>query len=147
MTTGGLVSTCSGSNMSTVGTLQQQQHNAVIGVAGSNHSIGPPPPQQPAPVTQPQHIQQPIIRHKVRNSRLYVIKKLLLMNENHSNYVCLSQVHSTSTVQPLATTPPTSSSSSVSATSGSQQFQRLKVEDALSYLDQVKFKFSDQPQV
>lgn len=31
--------------------------------------------------------------------------------------------------------------------SGSQQFQRLKVEDALSYLDQVKYKFSDQPQV
>lgn len=28
-----------------------------------------------------------------------------------------------------------------------QQFQRLKVEDALSYLDQVKFKFNDQPQV
>lgn len=27
------------------------------------------------------------------------------------------------------------------------QFQRLKVEDALSYLDQVKFKFSNQPQV
>jgi len=31
--------------------------------------------------------------------------------------------------------------------SGSHQFQRLKVEDALSYLDQVKYKFSDQPQV
>lgn len=29
----------------------------------------------------------------------------------------------------------------------SQQFQRLKVEDALSYLDQVKYKFSTQPQV
>lgn len=28
-----------------------------------------------------------------------------------------------------------------------QQFQRLKVEDALSYLDQVKYKFNDQPQV
>ena len=28
-----------------------------------------------------------------------------------------------------------------------QQFQRLKVEDALSYLDQVKFKFNNQPQV
>ena len=30
---------------------------------------------------------------------------------------------------------------------GSAQFQRLKVEDALSYLDQVKFMFSGQPQV
>ncbi|KAI1292628.1 Paired amphipathic helix protein Sin3a [Halotydeus destructor] len=28
-----------------------------------------------------------------------------------------------------------------------QQFQRLKVEDALSYLDQVKFRFNNQPQV
>lgn len=27
------------------------------------------------------------------------------------------------------------------------QFQRLKVEDALSYLDQVKYKFNTQPQV
>ena len=30
---------------------------------------------------------------------------------------------------------------------GNAQFQRLKVEDALSYLDQVKFKFGNQPQV
>ncbi|XP_041988654.1 paired amphipathic helix protein Sin3a isoform X2 [Aricia agestis] len=30
---------------------------------------------------------------------------------------------------------------------GGAQFQRLKVEDALSYLDQVKFKFNAQPQV
>ncbi len=40
-------------------------------------------------------------------------------------------------------------SSVVSSTGspGSQQFQRLKVEDALSYLDQVKYKFCSQPQV
>ena len=30
---------------------------------------------------------------------------------------------------------------------GAQQFQRLKVEDALSYLDQVKYKFGKHPQV
>ncbi|CAO1419976.1 unnamed protein product [Diamesa tonsa] len=30
---------------------------------------------------------------------------------------------------------------------GQNQFQRLKVEDALSYLDQVKYKFGNQPQV
>lgn len=47
-------------------------------------------------------------------------------------------------VTPLASTPP---GSSLGGGSGSQQFQRLKVEDALSYLDQVKYKFSDQPQV
>ena len=28
-----------------------------------------------------------------------------------------------------------------------QQFQRLKVEDALSYLDQVKLQFGNQPHV
>ena len=33
------------------------------------------------------------------------------------------------------------------SSSGSAQFQRLKVEDALSYLDQVKYKFGNQPQV
>lgn len=32
-------------------------------------------------------------------------------------------------------------------TTGQEKFQRLKVEDALSYLDQVKFKFGNQPQV
>lgn len=30
---------------------------------------------------------------------------------------------------------------------GQDKFQRLKVEDALSYLDQVKYKFGNQPQV
>ncbi|TGZ43780.1 Paired amphipathic helix protein Sin3a, partial [Temnothorax longispinosus] len=53
------------------------------------------------------------------------------------------KVHSSS-VTPLASTPP---GSNLGGGSGSQQFQRLKVEDALSYLDQVKYKFSDQPQV
>lgn len=32
-------------------------------------------------------------------------------------------------------------------TAGQEKFQRLKVEDALSYLDQVKYKFGNQPQV
>uniref|UniRef100_A0AAQ6AF94 Paired amphipathic helix protein Sin3a n=1 Tax=Amphiprion ocellaris TaxID=80972 RepID=A0AAQ6AF94_AMPOC len=35
----------------------------------------------------------------------------------------------------------------MSSTQGQQQFQRLKVEDALSYLDQVKLQFGNQPQV
>ncbi|KAJ8675395.1 hypothetical protein QAD02_011181 [Eretmocerus hayati] len=43
-----------------------------------------------------------------------------------------------------APTPPITN---LSSTTSSQSFQRLKVEDALSYLDQVKYKFSDQPQV
>jgi len=44
----------------------------------------------------------------------------------------------------MASTPP---GPNLGGGSGSQQFQRLKVEDALSYLDQVKYKFNDQPQV
>ena len=39
------------------------------------------------------------------------------------------------------------SGSSSSASVASSQFQRLKVEDALSYLDQVKLQFGNQPQV
>ncbi|KAJ0056818.1 hypothetical protein NL108_018215, partial [Boleophthalmus pectinirostris] len=35
----------------------------------------------------------------------------------------------------------------LASTQGQQQFQRLKVEDALSYLDQVKLQFGNQPQV
>lgn len=42
-------------------------------------------------------------------------------------------------------TPPVSSN--VTTAQQQQQIQRLKVEDALSYLDMVKFKFGDQPQV
>ena len=38
-------------------------------------------------------------------------------------------------------------SSGSSASAASSQFQRLKVEDALSYLDQVKLQFGNQPQV
>ncbi|KAJ1527236.1 hypothetical protein ONE63_008762 [Megalurothrips usitatus] len=47
-----------------------------------------------------------------------------------------------------ATTPPTVSVQTQPPSQQSQQqFQKLKVEDALSYLDQVKFKFGNQPQV
>ncbi|XP_044596895.1 paired amphipathic helix protein Sin3a-like isoform X2 [Cotesia glomerata] len=53
------------------------------------------------------------------------------------------KVHSTSGA-PLPPTPP---GGGVGGGSQQQAFQRLKVEDALSYLDQVKYKFSDQPQV
>ncbi|XP_031783367.1 paired amphipathic helix protein Sin3a isoform X2 [Nasonia vitripennis] len=49
-----------------------------------------------------------------------------------------------STIRHNAPTPP---APNLSGGTSSSQFQRLKVEDALSYLDQVKYKFSDQPQV
>ncbi|XP_058806955.1 paired amphipathic helix protein Sin3a isoform X2 [Phymastichus coffea] len=54
-----------------------------------------------------------------------------------------SHTQTASAIRPRVPTPPSGSISSSSASS----FQRLKVEDALSYLDQVKYKFSDQPQV
>lgn len=56
--------------------------------------------------------------------------------------IVITQAH-TGNVTPLASTPPGSNQGG----GGGSQFQRLKVEDALSYLDQVKYKFSDQPQV
>ncbi|XP_070619725.1 paired amphipathic helix protein Sin3a isoform X2 [Erythrolamprus reginae] len=50
----------------------------------------------------------------------------------HGSQVVQSHAH------PTPPTPPVQ---------GQQQFQRLKVEDALSYLDQVKLQFGSQPQV
>ncbi|XP_067327362.1 paired amphipathic helix protein Sin3a isoform X2 [Anolis sagrei] len=50
----------------------------------------------------------------------------------HGNQVVQSHAHSTPPAAPVQ---------------GQQQFQRLKVEDALSYLDQVKLQFGSQPQV
>ncbi len=40
-----------------------------------------------------------------------------------------------------------SQSSGGASSTATSQFQRLKVEDALSYLDQVKLQFGNQPQV
>ncbi|KAF7701781.1 hypothetical protein HF521_001064 [Silurus meridionalis] len=61
-----------------------------------------------------------------------------------------SSHHHSATVQPHVPAlvqghshPPNPSASAP----GQQQFQRLKVEDALSYLDQVKLQFGNQPQV
>lgn len=45
------------------------------------------------------------------------------------------------------TSPIVGSPGSVVSGSVGAQFQRLKVEDALSYLDKVKYKFNNQPQV
>ena len=51
--------------------------------------------------------------------------------------------------QPAGRTVTTNNIGLAAASPASQppSFQRLKVEDALSYLDQVKFKFGNQPQV
>ena len=47
----------------------------------------------------------------------------------------------------LPPTPAGANNSSSNNNANSSNFQRLKVEDALSYLDQVKFRFGNQPQV
>ena len=60
----------------------------------------------------------------------------------HTNVGTISHNSSQATNLSTINLPTTSSSQQQQ-----QQFQRLKVEDALSYLDQVKFKFNDQPQV
>lgn len=49
--------------------------------------------------------------------------------------------------QPQPTNVQQTMSSITPQTAGQEKFQRLKVEDALSYLDQVKYKFGNQPQV
>lgn len=51
-------------------------------------------------------------------------------------------------IQQVQQQPPTNVQSSIAAQpTGQEKFQRLKVEDALNYLDQVKYKFGNQPQV
>jgi paired amphipathic helix protein Sin3a len=55
-----------------------------------------------------------------------------------------AQAHSNTQVHPIVQT---NSQAHVAAQMQGHQFQKLKVEDALSYLDQVKYKFGNQPQV
>lgn len=54
-----------------------------------------------------------------------------------------------SQIRSKGTSPPTAPSqvTQQQQSPGSSSFQRLKVEDALSYLDLVKYKFGDKPQV
>lgn len=131
---GNLSSTCS-SNVNTGGGL----HSSIP--SSGNHTMAS---QQSTPTSQTQvHSQQPPIRHKVNNIFQKFFQLFYACAIPMNNIFPTLKVHSSS-VAPLSTTPP---SSSLGSGSGSQQFQRLKVEDALSYLDQVKYKFSDQPQV
>lgn len=59
-----------------------------------------------------------------------------------------SQPTNLSTINvPTSTVQQSQTPSAAPPQSSQHQFQRLKVEDALSYLDQVKLKFNDKPQV
>lgn len=58
--------------------------------------------------------------------------------------------NTTSPITPTVGATPASTPTSIpggQSAAGQEKFQRLKVEDALSYLDQVKYKFGNQPQV
>lgn len=58
--------------------------------------------------------------------------------------------NTTSPITPTVGVTPASTPSNIpggQTAAGQEKFQRLKVEDALSYLDQVKYKFGNQPQV
>lgn len=58
--------------------------------------------------------------------------------------------NNTSPITPTVGATPASTPTNIAGgqtAAGQEKFQRLKVEDALSYLDQVKYKFGNQPQV
>lgn len=58
--------------------------------------------------------------------------------------------NTTSPITPAVGTTPANTPANIAGgqtAAGQEKFQRLKVEDALSYLDQVKYKFGNQPQV
>ncbi|XP_053206939.1 paired amphipathic helix protein Sin3a-like isoform X2 [Panonychus citri] len=66
---------------------------------------------------------------------------------NSSGVVCVGTGNSNSVLSGGGTTTTVTPATTHQTPQQQQQFQRLKVEDALSYLDQVKFKFNNQPQV
>jgi hypothetical protein len=63
------------------------------------------------------------------------------------NLSALGNISSASIVGGNPATPAGGNGNVGNGPQGNAQFQRLKVEDALSYLDQVKYKFGNQPQV
>jgi paired amphipathic helix protein Sin3a len=63
------------------------------------------------------------------------------------NLAAVGNVSSASIVGGTPATPAGGNGNVGNGPQGNAQFQRLKVEDALSYLDQVKYKFGNQPQV
>ncbi|KAH9420995.1 Paired amphipathic helix protein Sin3a [Dermatophagoides pteronyssinus] len=79
------------------------------------------------------------IGHHHPNSSSQPTPSSQLQQQQPTNLSTINLSTSSVQQQPSAPTP--------SQSAPQQQFQRLKVEDALSYLDQVKFKFNDRPQV
>ena len=61
--------------------------------------------------------------------------------------VTAAAVNIAQTIASTVTAAAAAGQGSAAAAAGTPNYQRLKVEDALSYLDQVKFKFDNQPQV
>lgn len=102
--------------------------NASVSVAGPAASVAPSHQTIPAAHSGPLYIQT--------------------NQQAQTNSSALLHAANVGIVPPQPTNLPTSNAQQQTQAQLSQsQFQRLKVEDALSYLDQVKLKFSDQPQV
>jgi paired amphipathic helix protein Sin3a len=80
-----------------------------------------------------------IVQQSPQNQTVHVVNT---GNINISNRAKPSN-SGTVTPTPINVTSPAGAAASIQP----QNFPRLKVEDALSYLDQVKYKFGNQPQV
>ncbi|KAL0268238.1 UNVERIFIED_CONTAM: hypothetical protein PYX00_010266 [Menopon gallinae] len=115
---------------------------------------------QPSNVTQhsnpPIHTSAPVQNYPkdAPNSGLTTVQyqySTLSLSKNSPVHALQNQTHSAA--QSIHLRHKVHATGSMSAQSpgtppgGSSNFQRLKVEDALSYLDQVKFKFGNEPQV
>ncbi|XP_063699111.1 paired amphipathic helix protein Sin3a isoform X2 [Culicoides brevitarsis] len=81
---------------------------------------------------------------------MYVVNSTMGSNaptNNSLRHKSGPQVGSSTQMNPVQQMAPGATPVTPQQPGQAQQFQRLKVEDALSYLDEVKFKFGNQPQV
>lgn len=130
-------------NVSSTAASNQYQILNVLRDAGGNitqtqniqytYSPAPPPPS---------NMQKSSIVQSPQNQTVHVVNT---GNINISNRTKPSNSGAV-TPTPINVTSPAGASIQAGNLSG-QNFPRLKVEDALSYLDQVKYKFGNQPQV
>lgn len=105
-----------------------------------------PSTQAPVQVQQQQSHQQQVLQQKVAQQTVNygppsirtITGALSALPTTQGASVAAAQV-AAANIQAAPTSSPINA--------GSAQFQKLKVEDALSYLDQVKFRFGNQPQV
>lgn len=135
-------------NVSSTAASSQYQILNVLRDAGGNitqtqniqYTYSPAPP--PSSNNSMQQKQSTIVQQSPQNQTVHVVNAA---NINISNRTKPSNSGAV-TPTPINVTSPAGASIQPGNLSG-QNFPRLKVEDALSYLDQVKYKFGNQPQV